>query len=85
MATATLTLPVIAEQLNTQWERMLMLLELSDMAIDAIPSDTDNDRALALLNGMKEIIRVDMGKAHNLFEAVSQIVERLKSAEVDHV
>ena len=54
MATATLTLPVIAEQLNTQWERMLMLLELSDMAIDAIPSDTDNDRALALLNGMKE-------------------------------
>ena len=85
MATATLTLPVIAEQLNTQWERMLMLLELSDMAIDAIPSDTDNDRALALLNGMKEIIRVDMGKAHNLFEAVSEIVERLKSAEVDHV
>lgn len=83
MATDTLTLPDVTDQVNTQWTRLSILLEINGLALDAIPNDTDSDCAIALLTGMKEIIRADMVKMQNLFEALTAMVG--KNCEVAHV
>jgi hypothetical protein len=68
MATDTLTLPDVSNLVHRQFERMRMLQELADMAIDALPNTTDSDSPLALLNGMKEILSVDTHSMWRLFE-----------------
>lgn len=72
MAPTTLTIPVISSLLHRQFERMRMLQELADMAIDSLPNSTDSDSTMALLNGMKEILGVDT-------DAMWQLFERLES------
>ena len=62
MASNTLTLPNIADQLNKQFDRMMMLQELTRMTIESLPNSTDSDVPLALLNGMQEILQTDTHK-----------------------
>ena len=66
MASNTLTLPKIADQLNKQFDRMLMLQELTRMTIESLPNSTDSDVPLALLNGMQEILQTDTHKMYLL-------------------
>ena len=75
MASSTLTLPTIATQLHTQFDRMMMLQELTRMTIEALPNNTDSDVAMALLNGMQEILQTDTHKMHILSEGVSGLIE----------
>ena len=75
MASNTLTLPNIADQLNKQFERMMMLQELTRMTIESLPHSTDSDVPLALLNGMQEILQTDTHKMYILSEGVSGLSE----------
>lgn len=68
MATTTLTTPDVASLVHRQFERMRMLQELADMAINSLPNTTDSDSTMALLNGMKEILGVDTDSMWQLFE-----------------
>jgi hypothetical protein len=74
MATSTLNLPTIAARLHTQFDRMMMLQELTRMTIEALPNNTDSDVAMALLNGMQEILQADTHKMHVLSEGVSDLI-----------
>lgn len=80
MATDTLTLPNIADQVNLQFERLMMLQELTRLAIESLPNSTDSDVPLALLNGMQEMLSTDAGKMHRLFERL----ESQAASEVAH-
>lgn len=76
MATDTLPTPDVSKVVLHQFERMLMLQSLVDMAIDALPNTTDSDSPLALLNGAKEILSVDIAAMWRLFERLeSQAVQ----------
>lgn len=68
MASDTLTIPDVSNLVHRQFERMRMLQELADMAINSLPNTTDSDSPLALLNGMKEILSVDTSAMWRLFE-----------------
>jgi hypothetical protein len=80
MASNTLTLPNIADQLNKQFDRMLMLQELTRMTIESLPNSTDSDVPLALLNGMQEILQTDAHKMYLLLESMAKPTEPVPSA-----
>jgi len=67
MATDTLTLTNIADKVNRQVERLMMMQELTRLTIEALPCSTDSDVPLALLNGMQEILSADTANMHRLF------------------
>lgn len=73
MATDTLTLPGIANQLSAHFERMKMLQELTRMTLEVLPHSTDSDVPGALLNGMAEILSVDTFKMFELSERVANL------------
>ena len=68
----TLTLPHISNQIDKVFKRMLMLQELTRLAIESLPNSTDSDVPVALLNGMKEILTND---THDMM----QLIERIDS------
>lgn len=70
MTTKALTLPEVANQISSLFERMMMLQELTRMAIESLPNSTDSDVPIALLNGMKDILGNDTAKAYRLSEEV---------------
>jgi len=58
---------------------MMMLQELTRMAIESLPNSTDSDVPIALLNGMKDMLVNDTAKAYRLSEAVEKM-----NVEVSH-
>lgn len=80
MATETLTLPNLSNQVNRQVERLMMLQELTRLAIESLPNNTDSDVPMALLNGMQEMLSTDAGNMHRLF----QRLENQAASEVTH-
>ena len=79
MTTKALTLPEVANQISSLFERMMMLQELTRMAIESLPNSTDSDVPIALLNGMKDMLVNDTAKAYRLSEAVEKM-----NVEVSH-
>lgn len=73
MTTEALTLPEVANQISSLFERMMMLQELTRMAIESLPNSTDSDVPIALLNGMKDMLVNDTAKAYRLSEAVEKM------------
>ena len=76
MATPTLTLPNIAQQVNNLVERMRMLQELTRLAIENLPNSTDSDVPVALLTGMQEMLACDLSNTYRLWEGVEQMVSQ---------
>ena len=76
MATPTLTLPNIAQQLNSMFERMRMLQELTRLAIENLPNSTDSDVPVALLTGMQEMLACDASNTYRLWEGLEQMVSQ---------
>ncbi|MHB8949180.1 MAG: hypothetical protein ACYC4S_08970 [Rhodoferax sp.] len=73
MTTEALTLPEVANQISSLFERMMMLQELTRMTIESLPNSTDSDVPIALLNGMKDMLVNDTAKAYRLSEAVEKM------------
>jgi hypothetical protein len=80
MAIVTLTLPAIADQVTRQFERMLMLQELTRMTIESLPCSTDSDVPLALLNGMQEILNTDTANMYQLSESMAAMTSEVAHA-----
>ena len=76
MATPTLTLPNIAEQVNNLFERMRMMQELTRLAIENLPNSTDSDVPVALLTGMQAILADDTFKTFRLWEDLEQMTRQ---------
>ena len=76
MATPTLTLPNIAEQVNNLFERMRMMQELTRLAIENLPNSTDSDVPVALLTGMQAILADDTFKTFRLWEGLEQMTRQ---------
>lgn len=83
MTMNTLTLPNIATQLNTLFERMMMLQELTRLAIESLPNSTDSDVPAALLNGMKDVLVNDTYTMYQLSEGVACMNDQ--QPEIAHV
>lgn len=73
MTTKTLTLPEFADQISAVALRLMMLLELTRLAIENLPNSTDSDVPLALLNGIQEILGKETSKAYELSEAAAKM------------
>lgn len=84
MATNTLTLTHIADKVNRQAERLMMMKELTRLAIESLPCSTDSDVPLALLNGVQEILSVDAENMYRLFESLGSKAEHASLIEVAH-
>lgn len=80
MATDTLTLTNISNKINRQFERLMMMQELTRLTIESLPNSTDSDAPLALLNGMQEILSTDTANMYRLFEQL----ETQAASEVTH-
>lgn len=68
MADQTLTLDNIAGQIHVQFERLMMLQELTQLTIKNLPNSTDSDVPLALLTGIFEIVSRDAPKMYALWQ-----------------
>jgi hypothetical protein len=68
----TLTPADVACQINRQFERLMMLQELTRMTLESLPYSTDSDVPNALLNGMQEILAVDAPKMYYLSGALAK-------------
>jgi hypothetical protein len=68
----TLTPADVACQINRQFERLMMLQELTRMTLESLPYSTDSDVPNALLNGMQEILAVDAPKMYYLSDALAK-------------
>lgn len=69
-----ITLPQITDIVNVQFVRLMMMQELTRMAIESLPHSTDADVPIALLTGMKEMIANDSFKMYRLFEQLDKQV-----------
>jgi len=70
MSTTTLTTPAAAHRVGVLFERMMMMQELTRMALESLPNSTDSDVPSALLNGLKDMLVNDCAKAFELSEAM---------------
>lgn len=73
MTTDTLTPPAIATRVNRQFERLMMLQELTRMTIESLPYSTDSDVPLALLNGTQEILSTDTAEMYRLSQSLDPL------------
>ena len=62
------------------FERLMMLQELVQLAIDSLPNSTDSDVPIALLSGMQAMLIEDTAAMHLVSESVSVIVEQSAGA-----
>ncbi len=74
MNPATLTLPIAANRVGVLFERMMMMQELTRMAIESLPNSTDSDVPNALLNGLRDMLTNDCAKAFDLSEGMQLLV-----------
>lgn len=70
MSTTTLTIPTAAHRVGVLFERMMMMSELTRLALESLPNSTDSDVPSALLNGLKDMLVNDCAKAFELSEAM---------------
>ena len=70
MNAAPIAFNVVAQKLEHQCDRLLLLQELAQMALDALPNSTDSDKPKALLTGMVEILSTDSDKMQRLADVL---------------
>lgn len=74
MSTPTLPISAVADRVGVLFERLMMMRELTRMALDSLPSSTDSDVPSALLNGLQDMLVNDCAKAFELSGALRQLV-----------
>lgn len=74
MSNTPLTIPIAANRVGILFERMMMMQELVQLALDSLPSSTDSDVPSALLNGLRDMLVNDCAKAFELSEAMQVMV-----------
>lgn len=68
-----ITLATAANRIGVLAERLMMMQELTRMAIESLPSSTDSDVPNALLNGLQDMLVNDAAKAFALSEAMQSL------------
>lgn len=68
-----LDMPKVANMVNRQFERIVMLQELARMAEESLPNSTDSDVPAALLTGIREILASDASKMFYLHQELENM------------
>ena len=63
----------ICDQVNAQLNRLMMLAQLVELTVHALPNSTDSDPAMALLTGVKEILNADSTRMHQFHETLEHM------------
>lgn len=77
--TTTLRIPIAAHRIGVLFECMMMMQELTRMALDSLPNSTDSDVTSALLNGLQDMLANDCAKAFELSEAMQRLASNTDS------